>query len=148
MNKHLLFTLLITCSILIVSCSKDKKQERKIIGKWEIEDYLIDSTDIKDMDSLYYSRITFEFDKDGDVEQAWQEDRAGYSYTSLFQGTWNIVNEELDLDFGNNSASHYFTGDTLSTSESYDILKLDKTKLRLTGVFNGIPVTIIGKKQD
>jgi len=143
MYKYLIF-ITISSLVLTTACDReDIKQERHILGKWEIQEYTIDSVDVRDFPGARYTDITFEFHDDGDIEQAWQEDSLGFSFVEFFEGEWDIENDKLDLHFYNLSASNFFA-DTTGTSEVYNINTLDEDKLSLKTNINNKTIIIKG----
>ncbi len=132
MKKNLLYALLITAAFL-VSCGDDEPDVSPIVGTWEL--FNVSGTiaesdfgylEFADQASLFGESVyQFEFDADGTYERIIEDVQFTNGSTGNLDdnGTWEIDNEELELDADGAEVS--------GLSYDYNIAELDGDDLRL-----------------
>lgn len=102
--------LAMTLSVMLISCSKTKSVESKIIGKWHVTSIMqINSADGDWQDQLYNQNIDYEFKEDGSVV-------AYVNGSSAGTGSWSYDKDADKLMFA---------------SLPYDIEELDEHQMVL-----------------
>jgi len=147
MYKYLTFIAVVLLLILATACNKEKRYERRILGEWEITRYHVDGVgDLTQNNSGFFTEILFEFTEYGDIEQIWRTDDLGTLEFNDFNGTYEIYDDELDMEFPTMSASNYYTDNLTGNREVYEIVELTKDKFVLDGIFKGKTVEIRATK--
>lgn len=99
-----------TLSVMLISCSKTKSVESKIIGKWHVSSIMeINSAGGDWHDALYNQNIDYEFKEDGSVV-------AYVNGSSAGAGSWSYDQDADKLMFA---------------SRPYDIEELDEHQMVL-----------------
>lgn len=188
MNRKSLLASAALIGLLLGGCKKDVFNEKRTVGTWTVDEYIVNGTDLltdgytRTISSTEvttsFSSATLIFEEDGDFSQSitysMESSYSSYLNTygpiqSVSSGLWSDLKSDLLLSFESNSNSHsnnfnYYDllGDFSSPmnsilissddqyyaglTERYDIIKLTKDELEMTGTFNGQSVTIKASK--
>ena len=127
-----LLSLLIAASLIFTSCSKERKLNKKLDGKWD---------GIMVSNGFYASKlsdlnisISFEFSKDkknnGDVLITYTDDTG----TTLLQGTYKLSKDEKITITSNNGVN------------DFEVIDYSDSEMTVKGNLNGIQGTLTLKK--
>ncbi len=115
----------------LTSCNKEKQQEKKIVGTWNIQTamYTVGETTV-DLFAESEEEITlnYKFVDDNQFEIEYTETPTeGEPTVENLRGTWDILDEQLILDYEGSEALL----NAGETSETYEIVELKKSDLKL-----------------
>lgn len=149
-DKKLNYICLFMIGVFLIGC-KQKRNERRIECKWEIEECNIDGIG-RLISNDYYTRATFEFTDDGIFKQSWQRDsitaNGTVTVTDTTAGNWVVENDELQLSYFNSGSIIQNLLDDTTSTENYDIYQLDKNDMILEDVStNGETIRIVATER-
>jgi len=148
--KKIIFISLTACVLLLLACGKEKKNERHIIGKWDIERCDLDSTG-RLVSNDHFTEITFEFMDDDKFRHLWQvdslrtSDNTNVTVINRTTGRWDVTETSLIMTYDSFTIINVLAGID-SLKEQYDFVDLDKENIiELEGTINDKSVRISGK---
>jgi len=153
MKKYAIFTFVFSIIFILLSCSKERKIQRHLEGKWNIVECNLDGVG-RLISNEHFTEIIFEFKEGKTFNNTWHWDYEDIDSLETIDtgGIWSVDNEELILNHTETeSALFELAGDNNPNSrlEYYDILELTKeSSFELEGILNGKSVQIVGEYID
>ena len=133
------------------SCSKEKDISKQIVGKWAIDEMMINNTNVLyPMSDLSAYDIEMEYDKNGDFSIKMYIGFGNYSYMHYFIGEWEATDTHLSLHYYENEIG-CLTGvfiDANNMIENYEITNITKDKLSLTNINEHETITVEAKQNE